>query len=135
MKDYDEVMRKMEKQAEIDKKILDVIIYGSVDDAKIIIKENSKMINPKHIMKSVVRHCYDLEKFDLIKEAGYEIKGDSKCLEEFTNSGALKPELVQFFIDNGAEISWKAIQNCASRYDIEALKLLVNAKDDFFPID
>lgn len=124
----------IKKQEELQGEFALALAYYTVDDARKVLKKGFKP-DPNEIMPLIMWHCKDLDYVILLKELGYDFKDDQRCLEEFTKYAALKPEIAQYMIDNGAVISWKAIQQCAKRWDLDVLKILVNNKKEFFPVD
>ena len=119
---------------DFEERLANAMAYGTADDVRKILKEGFE-IDLEHLMKMTMWHCNDLEDVKILKEQGYDFKDDQKAVEEFAKHGTLKPEILQFMIDNGAVISWKAIKLCANRYDLETLRIMVSSKKEFFPID
>ena len=132
MKRYNEEDNR--EREKFENRLIDAVLRGTADDVRNILKEGFE-IDPNDLMIKIMWHCTDIEHVKILKEAGYNFKDDQRALEEFTKHAALKPEIAQFILDNGAVVSWRAIQNCANRYALDVLKILVNAKKDFFPID
>ena len=132
MKKYNE--ENHNAQEDFEERLVDAITDGTPDDVREILKEGFE-IDLNYLMQLVMYHCRTVEDVKILKEAGYNFKGDNKAVEEFATWAALDPKILQFMLDNGAVISWKAIQKCADRYSIETLRLMINSKKDFFPVD
>ena len=126
-------INEIKNQEELEEKFVNALVCGTPDEVRKVLKQGYKF-NPEEKMRLIMWHCNDVEHVKILKEMGYDFKDDEKCLEEFTKHAALKPDIAQYMIDNGAVVSWKAIQNCANRYDLDVLKLLVDNKKDFYPI-
>ena len=128
----DEELEEMDEMEKLRDKFITALAYGAPEDPKKVVEEGFSC-EPDEAMKMIMWHCSYVEHVEVLKDLGYNFKDDEKCIEEFCKHAALKPEILQFMLDNGAYVSWKAIELCAKRGTIDVMKLLVDTKYSYRP--
>ena len=121
-----------EVKEKIEEEISSAIIEKNHEKVKFYIKQGY-IKDAKKYLKSVMI-SNDFEMIKLLKEMGYQFKNDHKCIEEYMRYGSGLEEVLMYLLNNGATVSWKALEITVNHSNLPALNLLMDRKKDFFPV-
>ena len=127
--DYEE---KRNEELSIQEKFENAVIYGKLDEAKAILDEGYELDPIEERRTIMISNNFEMIK--LLERMDYPFKDDEKCIEEYIRYGSGLTEVVQYMLDRGAVISWKALELAVNHYNLNLVKLLAENKNDFFPV-